>query len=357
MTDPQPALLTPDPAPAGATEPTLSAQEPPRWRTPAARRLGWGLLLALALALALFEYREIQALREDMAKALSEAAQRNTETRAFAANAQEALQDVGAKIALLEARLAESQTQQAALEALYRDLTPSRDDFTLNEIEQILLLASQQLQLAGNVQTALAALQTADARLQRNDRPQFIALRRAITRDMDRVKSLPYVDLTGMSLRLDQIIQSVDRLPLAFEERPDPRSATPPDPGLPAWRRILRTFTDDLRQLVRIESLERSEPPLLAPRQSYFLRENLKLRLLSARLALLARDAASFRADLKAADEWLRRYFDPKAKNTQIALATIKQFQASELAIEMPDLSGSLAALRGQRLARDRGAR
>lgn len=357
MTEPQAALLTPDPAPENKGSPPAEEKPGPRWRSPTLWRIGLGLVLMAVLALAWIEYREVQKLRAEVTQQLSEAHQRNAETRAHAAKAQETVQDVQAKMALLEARLAEAQTQQAALEALYRDLTPSRDDFTLNEIEQILLLASQQLQLAGNVQTALAALQTADARLQRNDRPQFIALRRAIARDMDRLKSLPYVDLTGMSLRLDQIIQSIDRLPLAFEERPAARPAAPPAPEEPAWRRVLQGFADDLRQMVRIETLERGEPPLLAPQQQYFLKENLKLRLLSARLALLARDAVTFRADLKAADEWMRRYFDAKAKNTQLALATIKQFQASELAIEMPDLSGSLAALRSQRLARDRSAR
>jgi len=357
MTDPQPALLTPDPGPAPNGDAPAGDKPAARWNSPAARRIVLGLVLTAVLAVGWVEYREIQNLRADVARQLSEANQRNAETRAHAAKAQETVQDVQAKMALLEARLAEAQTQQAALEALYRDLTPSRDDFTLNEIEQILLLASQQLQLAGNVQTALAALQTADARLQRNDRPQFIGLRRAIARDMDRLKSLPYVDLTGMSLRLDQIIQSIDRLPLAFEERPVARAPAAPAADEPAWRRALLAFAEDLRQMVRIETLERGEPPLVAPQQQYFLRENLKLRLLSARLALLARDASSFRADLKAAEEWLRRYFDGKAKNTQLALAAIRQFQASELTIEIPDLSGSLAALRSQRLARDRSAR
>ncbi|MBI3150348.1 MAG: uroporphyrinogen-III C-methyltransferase [Betaproteobacteria bacterium] len=357
MTEPQPALLTSEPPRPVADE---VAPPRPRHERPAGaltRRIALLLLAAALGGLWLMQYRDTQNLRDEVSKQLADAERKNIETRAFASKAQESVQEVQAKIALLEARLAEAQTQQAALDALYRDLTPSRDDFTLNEIEQILLLASQQLQLAGNAQTALAALQTADARLQRNDRPQFIGLRRAIARDMDRLKALPYVDLTGMSLRLDQIISGIDRLPFAFEERPAAAAASPSAPDLPAWRRILGAFANDLRQLVRIESLELSDAPLLAPAQQYFLRENLKLRLLSARLALLARDAASFRADLKAAEEWLRRYFDVKAKGTQVALTTIKQFQTSELTIEMPDLSGSLTALRSQRLARDRGPR
>ena len=158
------------------------------------------------------------------------------------------LREAQAKVTLLEARLAESQAQQAALEALYRDLAPSRDEIAISEIEQVLLVASQQLQLAGNVSSALTALQLADTKLQRLDRPQFVPLRRALSRDMDRLKAVPYVDIVGMSLKLDQAIAAVDTLPLAMDERvpapaPD-KAAAPADDS--AWRRLLREIWDDV---------------------------------------------------------------------------------------------------------------
>ena len=124
----------------------------------------------------------------------------------------------------------ESQAQQAALEALYRDLAPSRDEIALSEIEQVLLVASQQLQLAGNVPSALTALQLADAKLQRLDRPQFVPLRRALSREMDQLKAVPFVDVTGLGLKLDQAIAGVGTLPLAMDERlpPPVADAAPP---------------------------------------------------------------------------------------------------------------------------------
>ena len=130
------------------------------------------------------------------------------------------LRDAQAQITLLETRLAESQAQQAALEALYRDLAPSRDEIALSEIEQVLLVASQQLQLAGNVPSALTALQLADAKLQRLDRPQFVPLRRALARDMDRLKAVPYVDVDGPR-RSSSTRRSPPSatLPLAMDER------------------------------------------------------------------------------------------------------------------------------------------
>jgi len=271
--------------------------------------------------------------------------------------AQDNLRDAQAKIALLESRLAESQSQQAALEALYRELAPSRDEWALTEVEQVLLLASQQLQLAGNVSSALAALQVADQKLQRLDRPQFVPLRRAIGRDMDRLKAVPFVDVPGLSLRLDQAIASVDSLPFAMEERlPAPPADAPPKDE-PAWRRLLRETWAELRGLIRIENLDRPEVPLLTPPEQYFLRENLKLRLLAARFDLLFRDQANFRADLAAADTWLRKYYDTRAKGVQSVLALVKALRSTDMTIELPALAGSLDAVRVLQIQREKHAR
>jgi uroporphyrin-III C-methyltransferase len=253
--------------------------------------------------------------------------------------------------------LGESQTQQAALEALYRELAPARDEWALTEIEQVLLLASQQLQIAGNVSGALAALQLADAKLQRLDRPQFVPLRRALARDMDRLKAVPYVDVAGLSLRLDQAISSIDSLPLALEERLPASPSTPPPVDEPAWKRSLRELWQEARDLVRIENTDRPEAPLLTPPQQYFLRENLKLRLLSARFDLLFRDQANFRADIAAAERWLRKYFDTRTMAVQSLLVLLGQIKATEMGAELPGLAGSLDAVRVLQLAREKPPR
>ncbi len=266
------------------------------------------------------------------------------------------LRDAQAKITLLETRLAESQAEQAALEALYRDLAPSRDEIALSEIEQVLVVASQQLQLAGNVPSALTALQLADAKLQRLERPQYVPLRRALSRDMDRLRAVPFVDVSGMSLKLDRALGAIDGLPLAMDERlppPPPESTAPPADESP-WLRFFRDLWRDARQLVRIEVADRPAAPLVPMAQQYYLRENLKLRLLTARIALLAHDDASFQADLVAAESWLKKYFDTRTKPVQDLQATLKQMVATPLPGEMPDLTRSLEAVRVLRLAQDR---
>jgi uroporphyrin-3 C-methyltransferase len=170
--------------------------------------------------------RAQQSLRMEVAQRLSGI---ESSTQA-AGNAQTQLatemRDAQAKITLLEARLAESQAEQAALEALYRDLAPSRDEIAISEIEQVLLVASQQLQLAGNVPSALTALQLAEAKLQRPIVRSSSAATR-LARDIDRLKAVPYVDVVGMSLKLDQGLAAVDTLPLAMDERVPPGRPQP----------------------------------------------------------------------------------------------------------------------------------
>ena len=336
---------------------------PPAAPRDPARARGWLLALVLALLAAavvavwLDGRNARRQLRTEVAMRLSALDAADQTTRASLKDAQEDLRETQAKLTLLESRLAESQNQQTALEALYRELAPSRDEWALTEVEQVLLLASQQLQLAGNVSGALAALQVADAKLQRLDRPQFVPLRRAIGRDMDRLKAVPFVDVPGLSLRLDQAIAAVDALPLALEERlPAPGPSAPPQDES-TWRRFLREAWQDLRQLVRIENLDRPEAPLLTPPQQFFLRENLKLRLLAARFDLLFRDQANFRSDLAAGDVWLKKYFDTRSKPVQSLQTLLKELRATEMSIELPGLAGSLDAVRVLQLQREKRLR
>ena len=313
------------------------------------------LALGVGIAAWIDNRRSERDLRAEVAERLTAVEATTQATGKAQTDLATELRDAEARTALLETRIAESQAQQAALEALYRDLAPSRDEIALTEIEQVLLIASQQLQLAGNVPSALTALQLADAKLQRLDRPQFLPLRRAFSRDMDQLKAVPFVDVTGLGLKLDQAIAAVSTLPFAMDERLPPRAADEPPPAdEPSWQRFLRDVWGDVKQLVRIESSDRPAAPLLLPSQRYFLRENLRLRLLSARIALVNHDDASFKADIAAAGSWVGQYFDTRTKPVQTLQGTLKQLAATPLAGDMPDLSRSLEALRVLRLSQDR---
>ncbi|MGP1678822.1 MAG: uroporphyrinogen-III C-methyltransferase, partial [Burkholderiales bacterium] len=294
-----------------------SEREPsaPAWRLP--------VLLVLLAAIAALGWQwydtrsRIETIREELAQRLRASDSTAGESKVLAKQALEGVREAQGKLSVIENKLAESQSQQMALEALYQELSRSRDEWALAEIEQMLTLASQQLQLAGNAQAALLALRTAEGRLARTDRPQFVALRRVLNRDIERLQAVPNVDITGMALRLDHLIGQVDTLPLHFDARTEPA----PQPAGPAgvnagWERVLVEIWSEMKQLVRIRVLDEPDAALLSPEQSYFLRQNLQLRLLDARQALLARDPARLRADLETAQAWITRYYDTRAKST-----------------------------------------
>ncbi len=363
-TNPAPSAEEPiapaQPASAASPEEPSGRNE----REPAAGNWRLPVLLVLLAAIAAVGWQwydtrsRIESIREEIAQRLRSSDSSADESRVLAKQALEGVREAQGKLSVVENKIAESQSQQVALESLYQELSRSRDEWVLAEIEQMLTLASQQLQLAGNVQAALLALRTAEGRLARSDRPQFVALRRVLNRDIERLKAAPNVDITGMALRLDHLISHVDTLPLHFDER----MQVPPKPAGPAaavsdWRRVLAEVWGELKQLVRIRILDKPDAALLAPEQAYFLRQNLQLRLLDARQALLVRDPVRFGADLKTAQTWIKRYYDGDAKSTANALATLKQLAAASIDVETPNIDDSLAALRKFKVSHEKAQR
>jgi len=319
-------------------------------------------------------HNHLRNLREDMAHRLQQNDASNAETGSMARSVQETSKELQAKVSQLEGKQVEAQSQQLALEQLYQDLSKNRDEWALTEIEQVLSTASQQLQLAGNVPGALIALENADRSLSRSDKPQFITIRRAIAKDTEKLKALPSVDSTGVALRIDSVIAQIDSLPLLSDATlPAPAPLVAPAPaekkivkaraGAPAlvgppaptpwlqklqgaWNEWSGDMWSDVRQLIRVRTVDTPDALMLSPSQAYFMRENVKLRLLNARMALLSRNETAFRDDLIASQDALAKYFDARAKQTQSVQALLRQVQASNLAIEMPTLSDSLNAVR-----------
>ncbi len=340
-----------------------------------------GVLAVLLATNWWYSHSQISNLREEIARRLQSADTTSSETKILVKTVQETTKEIQAKVILLESKQQEASSQQMALEQMYQELSRNRDDWALAEIEQVLSTASQQLQLAGNVQGALIALQNADSRLAKSDKPQFITIRRAIAKDIERLKALPALDLPGIAMRLDTVIGHVDEIPLLSGEK-SVVSVTPPKAPLrilpksssnnaknakkagpeeipentwtvrmqDAWQSFSSEMWGEVRQLVRVRSVETPDALLLTPTQGYFARENLKLRLLNARLALLSRNESTFRTDLIAAQNVITNYFDTRAKQTQTAQNTLTQVQSSNLSIEMPTLSDSLNAVRNYKV-------
>jgi len=318
----------------------------------------WAIGFVLVSVLLLWQWYDghsrIDALREEFAQRLRESEVDSRDARLSARQSQEAVREAQARVAQLEVKVAEYQNQQSDLEALYKELSRSRDERVVIEIEQMLTIASQQLQAVGNVPVALAAIQAADARLARSRRPQFLPLRKAFAHDIERLKGASGSDIPGLAAKLDQVIAAVDSLPLAQDARPRVTGAARPESeGL--WGRLVADLLGELKQLVRIQNVEGADPVLLGPSQAFFLRENLKLRLLNARLGLLARDEASYRGDLRLAVSWIERYFDTRSRDAATMTGTLKQLGSARAGALFPTIGESLAAVRGYRASHEQG--
>lgn len=313
-------------------------------------RAGVVVLAVVALLMSAMLWFKLSNIQEQLARQSADSGATSQEARAQARQAQELARDTAAKLAIAENRLNEAALQRAQLEELMKSLSRSRDENLVVDIESALLLAQQQSQLTGSLEPLLAALKGADQRLQRAAQPRLAPLQRAIARDLDRIKAVAVADTPTLLLRMDELVRMADELPLANAVGKDRLSAQQPKSAAQAaaegvWPRLWAQITDEARRLVRVSRVEHPDAVLITPEQSYFVRENLKLKLLNARLGLLARQTESVRLDLQGAEQALTRYFDASSKRTQTAAQVLNQVQGQLKNLDLPRLDGSLAAL------------
>ena len=335
------------------------------------------LLLALVGAVgSLLLWQKLSHVQEELARRSADTGTQAIEARTLARQAQESSRELSARLAVTENRISEVSLQRGQLEDLMQSLSRSRDDNLVIEMEANLRLAQQQAQLTGSAEPLLAALKSAEQRLARAAQPRLSPVQRAIVKDAERIKSAALTDVPAMLLKLDELVRQVDELPVANDVVLGVNQATvvlskpvaersaashPSDlPGLARtdfarffelqtlthWSgRVLQGLREDAKSLLRVSRIDQPEAALLAPEQSYFLRENLKLKLLNARLALLSRQTEAARSDLASVQVSLSRYFDASSRKTQAAKALLQQTQAQLRTGELPRFDETLAAL------------
>lgn len=242
----------------------------------------------------------------------------------------------------------------ASMAKVYAELDRSVDTWAIEEVEQLLLLANHRLRLAGDRDTALAALEIADQRLQDLGDPAFVETRALITDGVAKLQTIKPVDIPGLALRLSSAAKVVDRLALKTEPRLQasaPETQTSDTTGSGALANLARDVWQSLRTLVRIQDTREPRQPLLAPEQRYYLQENLRLQLLGAELALLRDAPQTYHDLLTQAITWTEEYFD----NEDTAVVQFKNDLSSllqaNLESELPDISASVAALRAVKAA------
>lgn len=244
---------------------------------------------------------------------------------------------------------------KASLEKLSSDLRSNRMEWSLTETEQLMIIANNRLQLARDTHSALAALRAADQQLQLLAMPKFLPVRRQLAREISLLESQDKLDISGITLRLVTLAETVGNLPLALDIRLREAGGakTPAREGSAqvagtegGWRQTARSLWQDILSLVRVRNDMASQRPLLPPDQQYFLRENLRLMLFGAQQALLQGSVPTYQQNLKAAQRLLKDYFDLESPVVTSMQAELNRLLAMKLITDMPDITGSLAALR-----------
>jgi uroporphyrin-III C-methyltransferase len=314
---------------------------------------------------------KLNHIQETLARQSADANAQSVEAKTLAKTALDAVREATTRQSVMEAKVSEVALQRTQLEELMQSLSRSRDENLVVDIESAVRLAMQQASLTGSVEPLLAALRSADQRIARAAQPRLAPLQRAVTKDIDRIKAATLSDTPGLLVKLDELARLVDELPLAnavaqpsnnaavkaaVAAKPGAKPAsgasaasavdTAPLSQWPQWlQSIAGALRDEARSLVRVSRVGTPEAALLSPEQSFFVRENLKLKILNARLGLLARQPDASRADLQQAATSLTRYFDANARATEQAQALVVQLQSQMKAVELPRIDNTLAAL------------
>lgn len=358
------------------------------------QRRGWGWLavsvLVVIVAAAGWWYMQQRFLAQERQNAL-----RLQESESRAASLEEQVrqlrdlqQQLQTRGNALETRVAESSAQQEQLQALYDDVARVRGDARLAEVERAITLANQHLAVSGNVKGALLALEGAEKQLADSEQSQAIGLRRVILQDIEKLKSLPEVDLVRSVARMDEVLSRVETLPFlgdpdapaadapgglamapaateeaAPEEEPAeaPAADEPTDDSLSgkfkrwyhdllgAGSRAATAAHEEFTSLVKIRRIDEPDRYLLGPDQKRSIRQGLRLQLLSARINLLNRNEALFRQDLAKSVETIQRFFDVEKPEVKSSINLLTELQSEPLQLKLPTLSDSMAALAAAR--------
>lgn len=244
----------------------------------------------------------------------------------------------------------DNKEQIEAANRAYQELLRNRADWLVDETEATLNMAAQQLLLSGNVPVAVTVLENIESRLSRFEQADLLPIKQAVSSDLAALKNQPYLDISGTALRLDRLENAVAGMPLVLESTLQPgqaEAAPQEDPNASWWQRTWNKTLHGLGNLVEVRKLNNGDAMLLAPEQAYFVRENLRLRLLDARIALMQHNGEVFLSDLNNAEATVKQYFDNQSPATQAWLKELAELKSLDMrTVSNESLKASLAAVR-----------
>ena len=288
------------------------------------------------------------------------------EQRAEASEQRQALTDATEAFRKQEALLEDEKLRmeeregelRAAVAEVHRRVGRSGTQWMVAEAEYLIRIANHRLDLPRDTDTATVALGLADQRLRDTQDPGWNGVRNQLARDIAALSATAKVDSAGIAARLSALVEGIPRLKLASatlgaERTLPPRGKSERKPGERNWDTLLDDIVAGFKDTVRIRRRDQPVQAMLAPEHQFFLYENLKLHIESARLALARQDARLYRDSLETAARWLEQYFDPADAATASTGEGLARLAASDIRPELPDISHSLRLLKQIQQQRD----
>ncbi len=369
------------PASAGALPPQGRDPGGPPASQPPARsgNFAWLVILLVVLCVALgaaiwYQRQQFEATGMTVASRIDGLSSELNEARRDMREALSIAQSQTARIAALENAVRENQAEYSTLEQAWQDFNDTTNDGVLaNDIERLLTIASQQLRLGGSVNNAIVALESAQSRLTRADRPRFVNLQQAVNGDLDRLRAVPVVDVAAQSARIERLSALVSKAPLLVPDgqsmlqnssNSEPAPASPPEapaaqavaPDAPWWQhwraevtswpaRAGSALTHELGDLIKVQRVDQPASLMMSASQADQLRATLRQRLQTVQLALLMRQSSVWKSELAIVTDTLNNYFEPRSTDTQAALRLAESLGETPVAAALPEITDSLNAM------------
>ena len=220
-------------------------------------------------------------------------------------------------------------------------------DWLFSEADFLLNNALRKLVLDNDVDTAISLLKLADETLAKVNNSQSAAIRSAINQDLKQLLSVAGVDQNAVMQKLSQLANTVDELPVLDVNFGDDQNATKLSDSLSDWaENAEKSATSFLNHFIRISpkhGADRKE--LLAPNQDIYLRENIRLRLQLAIMAVPRQQNELYKQSLEAVASWIRSYFDTNAEVTQSFLKSVDELSEVSIYVDVPSQLQSLSML------------
>ncbi len=277
--------------------------------------------------------QEDQRWQQELRSALSEVEQE-------ARRQQQLIADVSGNLGGFDAQLAELRAELARFSAA------DRDSWLLAEAEYLLRLANQRLIMAGDTISARVLLESADGILRQLDDASLHGARRAVAADLAAVRAVPQVDVEGIYLRLAALVEQADKLVIFQMPEPEPVVA---EGAAEDWQgRLEEGYHSALAKLSSYVAIRRRDVPmqtLMDPQWEGLVRQNLRMLLEQAQVALLSANQTLYGESLERANHWVAEFFESDEAAARAMAREIDQLADQRIAVDIPDLARSLGAL------------